>query len=112
MGRESTVEKKIVMLARDKGVLTRKFSSPSNAGVPDRIFMWNGRTLFLEIKRLGFKPTALQYDEMEGINRQGIPATWVDTYADAYEMIDMWRKWDIKDVVEECMKRNLESQKQ
>lgn len=74
--RESELEQKLVRYAREKGILTFKFSSPSHRGVPDRVFMANGKVVFLELKRPGNVPTALQEHTMQKIRDAGVTATW------------------------------------
>ena len=75
---ESSVEAALVRYAAKRGVLTFKFSSPSHRGVPDRIFMANGNVLFLEVKRPGGEPTALQTYTMRAITNAGCLCRWVD----------------------------------
>ena len=58
--KESTIEKTAIKLAKEKGYLTYKFVSPNNKGVPDRIFIKNGRVIFVEFKAPNKKATALQ----------------------------------------------------
>ena len=84
---ESKIESKLVKFCRENGICTRKFASPSNRGVPDRIFCKNGKVLFLELKRTGEKPTALQYRELDTLQRQGMKATWSDNYEDAAQVL-------------------------
>jgi hypothetical protein len=78
--RESTIERKVVAFCKRNGVYTRKFVSPAHKGVPDRIFICNGTTLFLEFKAPGKKPTPLQSREMTLIHGHGVPAVCVDSY--------------------------------
>lgn len=48
---EKDLEKKIVKLAKELGYITFKFISPSNRGVPDRIFINSyGYIFFMEFK--------------------------------------------------------------
>lgn len=78
--RESTIEKKICDYAKSKGCAVYKFVSPGRKGVPDRIIVApQGRVLFLEVKALGKKPTALQLREMKKLTNHYMPATWVDS---------------------------------
>lgn len=58
--RESEIEKKVVDYAKAKGCLVYKFVSPSQRGVPDRIFIRGGEIFFVEFKAPGKKPTKLQ----------------------------------------------------
>ncbi len=75
---ESQLEGKAVAEAKRRGILTYKFSSPSNRGVPDRIFIWRGKVFFIEFKAPGKTPTALQEREHDRINRQGVPVFIAD----------------------------------
>lgn len=58
--RESEIEKKVSDYAKAKGWLVYKFVSPSQRGVPDRIFIRGGKLFFVEFKAPGKKPTKLQ----------------------------------------------------
>ncbi|MBE0435912.1 MAG: VRR-NUC domain-containing protein [Methylomicrobium sp.] len=59
--RESKIEKALRLRVRELGGLCEKFTSPGNAGVPDRIVTlpW-GRIIFVELKAPGKKPSKLQ----------------------------------------------------
>ena len=58
---EKDLEKKIVIKAKKLGYLTYKFVSPSNRGVPDRIFISeNGKLFFVEFKSKKGKLSELQ----------------------------------------------------
>jgi hypothetical protein len=58
---EKDLERKIVIKARKLGYLTYKFVSPSNRGVPDRIFISeNGKLFFVEFKSKKGKLSELQ----------------------------------------------------
>lgn len=58
---EKHLEKKIVNKAKQLGFLTYKFKSPSNRGVPDRIFISKtGKVFFVEFKSKDGKLRKLQ----------------------------------------------------
>ena len=88
--RESKIEQKVCEYAKAKGFLVYKFSSPGNRGVPDRIFMKNGRMFFIEFKATGKTTTALQDKVIDGISRQGFPVFIVDNIEDGYDAIDLY----------------------
>lgn len=85
---ESTVEAALVRHAKKRGIYTRKFSSPARRGVPDRIFIYCGLVLFMEVKRPGQEPTPLQEHELLEIKRHGGRATWCDSVAEGVEVLD------------------------
>jgi hypothetical protein len=59
--KEKQIESKVVKKAKELGFLTYKFSSPSNRGVPDRIFISpHGEVFFIEFKSTKGKLTQLQ----------------------------------------------------
>lgn len=58
--RESPIEKHSVRQAKEFKVFTSKFRSASVRGVPDRLFIFKGRTVFVEFKAPGKEPEPLQ----------------------------------------------------
>jgi Holliday junction resolvase len=91
---ESDLERKVVEYCRLKGMLCYKFSSPARRGVPDRIILYKGRVLFLELKAMGQTPTKLQLREIEMLSKAGFAATWVADFISAKECIDRLREID------------------
>lgn len=89
MGQESKIESAVCKYAQSKGCYVRKFSSPSRAGVPDRLFLTpNGLVFFIEFKAPGKRPTALQQREIDEIeNRHGL-AKWVDSVEEGKFYVD------------------------
>ncbi len=80
---EKEIEKKICDFAKSKGCYVRKFSSPGNRSVPDRIIIAPGNAVgFLEVKREGKAPTKGQAREMALLKQQGCDAEWCDNVAD------------------------------
>jgi hypothetical protein len=58
---ESEIESKMRDRIKERGGIFIKFISPSSRGVPDRIVLAKpGRIIFVELKREGETPTALQ----------------------------------------------------
>lgn len=60
---EKDIEGAVCRWARANGWLVRKYVSVNQRSVPDRIFMKNGRTLFVEFKAPGKMVTRLQARE-------------------------------------------------
>lgn len=57
---ESQVERYLALKTTRLGAVCLKFCSTGQAGVPDRLLIYKGRTLFVELKRPGEEPRALQ----------------------------------------------------
>jgi len=83
---ESKIEKTVCEYAKGLGVLTYKFTG--HKGVPDRIFMINGKTFFIEFKAEGKKPTQLQRKTMMDIVNHKIPCYVCDTIESGKMVID------------------------
>lgn len=91
---ESQIEASIVAYAKKQGVLSYKFVSPSQRAIPDRLFVYQGKVLFLEVKRQGETPTLLQLHEMAKLKGQGMFVTWVDSVTDGKMYIDKLISWN------------------
>ena len=71
--KETQIESKIVKKAKELGFLTYKFSSPSNRGVPDRMFISpHGEVFFIEFKSAKGKLTKLQEKVIKDIGEYGV----------------------------------------
>ena len=57
---EGRVENYLVDKCKEHGFLCFKFVSPGRRGVPDRIVIGNGRTVFIELKAPEGTPSELQ----------------------------------------------------
>lgn len=71
MTRERDIESKAVKWAKDHGWLVYKFVSPSQRGVPDRVFIKDGRIVWVEFKAPGKTPTQLQAQTIRKMQAQG-----------------------------------------
>lgn len=69
--RESQLEKKFVGLVQARGGLARKFVSPNQRGVPDRIVIWPGVIHFVELKAWNGKLSKLQISEQTKLEDRG-----------------------------------------
>ncbi len=83
---EKKLERRCGDIAKANGWYTRKFSSPSNRGVPDRIFIKEGKVIFIEFKAPGKLPTKLQLHELKEINEHGGHGVWCDN-------VDMFKQY-------------------
>lgn len=76
---EKDVEKYFREQVKKHGGLALKFTSPGTRGVPDRIVLYKGETIFVELKRPGGKLRADQIKTLGVFSRQLIPIYIIDT---------------------------------
>lgn len=79
---EKELEKKCVKAAKQSGWLSFKFTSPQQRGVPDRIFIRSGFVVFVEFKREGEKPRALQLKVIGDMRAEGAIVHIIDNIND------------------------------
>lgn len=97
MGRESEIETAVCRYAKTKGCYVRKFSSPSNVGVPDRLFITPGGVVFfVEFKAPGKHPTALQWREIGLIEKNNGNAFWADSIERGKTIVDHFLKLKVR----------------
>lgn len=86
--RESTIEAAVCAYAKSKGCLTLKLSGQNQKGQPDRMFLHNGRVLFIEFKAPGKLPTALQLRWIERLHDHHFEAWCCDDIDKGKRIID------------------------
>lgn len=85
--RESQIESYLRDMVKDLGGIAYKFVSPGNSGVPDRIVLLpEGRSVFVELKAPGKKPTKLQAVQHKRIRALGHEVRVIDSR----EQVDAW----------------------
>lgn len=89
MIREKDIEKKVCDLAKKAGWLTYKFVSPSQRGVPDRIFIRQGTIIFIEFKAPGKKPTQLQHHTIMKLRLSGMTVHVCDSVESACDALSL-----------------------
>jgi len=68
---EKDIEAKVRAQAITAGWLVYKFTSPSCRSVPDRLFIRDGRVVFIEFKRPGGRLTSGQAREIKRLRQIG-----------------------------------------
>ena len=85
---ESKIENAVCNYGRKLGWLMWKFKSPSQKGVPDRICIGNGKTIFIEFKATGETPTDLQERIHKMIRDRGVHVYAVDDINVGIKLLD------------------------
>ena len=85
--RESVVEKYLKKRCEAEGFLCYKFTSPGTDGVPDRVLIGHGMTVFVELKAPGEKPRKLQIHTFEEMRKHGATVYVVDTKEGVNELL-------------------------
>lgn len=78
--REKVIEDYLRLQVKHMGGRAYKFSSPGNAGVPDRLVVFpGGKIAFVELKAPGRKPTVKQNQKMQELRHLGAVCTWTNS---------------------------------
>ena len=87
---EKKVESKSCDVARANGWFTRKYKSPSQNGVQDRIFVKDGYVVFVEYKRVGKEPTGLQCDDAAQLRLHNGKVFWTNTVRGTKQILGIY----------------------
>lgn len=92
---ENFIEGYLHKQAKKRGFLCYKFIS-GNDGVPDRILIGNGYTVFIETKAPGEKPRLLQKAVIREIRATGANVFIIDSRQDIDKLLDHISKHPVK----------------
>jgi hypothetical protein len=85
---EHTIEQHLRAAVDAMGGLCWKFTSPGTAGVPDRICIYAGRVIFVELKAPGRVPRPIQHRRIQQLRDHGVDVHVVDSLAGVKEVAD------------------------
>ena len=71
---ESIVQREIVQHLEREGWFVLKIIQSNKNGIPDLIAIRDGTTIFVEVKRKGYKPRPLQFYRMNELTDHGVLA--------------------------------------
>lgn len=77
--KESQVEKSICAFAKAIGWKTLKLNGHGDRGKPDRMFLKNGKVVFIEVKRKGKQARKQQAYRLQKLRENGFKAQYVDS---------------------------------
>lgn len=79
---EAIIERNVTLHAKRLGWMSVKLSGTHDRGKPDRMYLRQGTTVFVEFKAFGKLPTALQNKWIKDLREAGFKATWIDNFED------------------------------
>lgn len=86
---ESNIEMDVVRHAIQTGWWTAKFTSQAKAHVPDRIFIKDGKTIFIEFKATGEKARPAQVKRIEEMRKHGAIIFVIDDIDEGRKVLDV-----------------------
>lgn len=86
---EKAVEMPVVVRAEKAGWLVRKVSWVNRIAAPDRLFIKNGRHVWIEFKRKGEVPRLSQSLEHDRMRAAGAEVYACDTASEALEILGL-----------------------
>lgn len=97
--KESKLEEQVEKFMNDKGIwqLARYQAQSNQNGLPDRLYLYKGFLLGLELKADGGKPTKLQLKKLKAINDNGgigLIVKDVEIVVHLIELIDFYENED------------------
>lgn len=87
---EKEIEQAVWRYAESRGCMTIKLNGPNDRGKPDRMFFYQGRTLIVEFKKPGGKPTELQKSWLGRFEKNGFATHVVDKIGEGKTTIDQF----------------------
>lgn len=84
---ERNVEAYLVKQIKAIGGKAIKMLPTFEAGVPDRCVLYNGRTVFVELKKPGERPRPLQVNFMAELRKMNHETRVIDSYEGVNELI-------------------------
>lgn len=85
---EKLLEAKMVKIAKDLDILNYKFVSPSNRGVPDRIFICRCGIFFIEFKSDKGKLTVQQEHTIDKFRNKRVTVHVVNNIEDGMKILE------------------------
>lgn len=86
---EKAVEMPVVKRAEKAGWFVRKVQWPGRIGAPDRVFIKDGRVVWIEFKDAGKTPRLSQTLEHDRMKAAGAEIYWCDNITDALQILGL-----------------------
>lgn len=90
--KESNIERLLVKEVKALGGKAVKMIPTYEAGIPDRLVLFKGHAIFVELKREGKNPRALQSLFMKELNGMGFQTEVIDSKEKVKEFLNYLQK--------------------
>lgn len=85
---ERDIERAVMTWAKGQGCICLKLNLIGNTGWPDRLFLYNGKCVFIEFKRPGGKLHRNQPQRINALRAQGFTAEVFDNVDNAITFLE------------------------
>jgi hypothetical protein len=103
---ETQIESRAVEILREQdGVESIKLNLMGNSGWPDREFLYQGHSFYMEFKRPGKTPTDLQNFRLNWLYTNGFACGWCDNVEDCVRRIREWKRLIHGDAFQKLLSR-------
>lgn len=92
MSYERYIETKFLSFCESLGIACKKLKLASEAGWPDRTLLYQGRVMFLELKRTGENPTPMQLFVLDSLTQMGFEARWSNDFEQMKLIVLAWKQ--------------------
>lgn len=89
---ESRIEKEVTAYAGRRGWFSRGVQYRGRTGCPDRVFIRNGVTVWVEFKRFGEEPTEIQKREHQKFRQAGVTVHVIDNIPAGEMLFDSFER--------------------
>lgn len=85
--KESSVQTSIIKFLKYEGWFVTKLVSTSTSGIPDILAIRKGKTIFIEVKRIGGKTSSIQDYRIKELKSHGVEVFVFDNLQDAKQTL-------------------------
>jgi hypothetical protein len=84
---ESSLQSKYIKKLKEAGWFVTKLMKTSTNGIPDTLCIKNGRVVFVEYKRPGYKTSPLQDYVIDKIRKEGLEVVVADSWSSLKHLV-------------------------
>ena len=89
---EKDVERKVALWAKNNGIIAIKLHGTNQKGIPDRMFGYKGRVIFIEFKRtIGGRLSLFQKTFKSKLEKSNFPVYIINNYENSIKLLKEWK---------------------